>query len=202
MPRRVMQSRVTAAQWLVYAVASIALLSGCGSAAPTLQPSATPPPTMIEVRENPATALPTPTALRRATLPPAWTPTTSVTPLPSDTPTPIPTFDMINAILITSSTRVVCGTFAIDYSATNTSFDRTRNPRVTWSAVEDALAYRITLYDQARKTLYTAIIGETTFNFGSALFAPVQRYFWDVRPFNSDGEQLCTAIGGLLVPLN
>lgn len=109
---------------------------------------------------------------------------------------------MINALLITRPTTVACADFNIDDERTAYTVNRQADTQVAWTAVEGARAYRITLYDVERNTVYTAIIGETEFNFGPTLFKPFERYFWEVRPFDLEGVQLCAAKGALLVPIN
>lgn len=114
----------------------------------------------------------------------------------------MPTFDMVNAVLLTSPTREACAAFGIQYDQTALTFNRRENARVTWTRVSSAVAYRVTLYDEARSTVFVTIVGETTTDFGNTLFDGQARYFWEVRPFDSTGVQLCAAIGGMLIPIN
>ncbi len=186
---------------LMLAICAIALAACSGEAQPTSvpptatpRPSATPQPTLPDA--------PTPTELLRATLPPTWTPIFSPTPVPSVTPSPVPTFDMVNAVLLTSPTLPACSTFSIDLARTVTTVDRTGNNRVTWMPVDGALAYRVALYNEELVTLFATIVGETYFDFGGALFQPLQTYFWEVRPLDRSGAQLCAAIGAVLIPVN
>lgn len=184
----------------------VVFLSACGgspqptAAPPTQQPQVIQPPTSAPVMDAP-----TPTQLIRETLPPEWTLTpapTSPGGLAQPVGTPIPTFDMINAVLLTSPTRETCDSFQIQYDQTTITFQRGTDARVAWTQVSDALAYRVTLYNENRDTVYTAIVGEQTFSFGATLFTLPQRYFWEVRPFDRDGNQLCAAVGAILIPTN
>lgn len=185
------------------------LLAACGAPQPTAAPSETPmPPPQVatDLPEQPTSA-PTATPLERATLPPEWTLTPSATSLEGSASvqpqgTAVPTFDMINAVLLTSPTLEVCSDFTILYDQTETTFNRSNNAHVAWTPVRDALAYRITLYNEARDTVFSVIVGETFTDFGSNLFAFQQRYFWEVRPFDRNGVQLCAAIGAILIPIN
>lgn len=181
-------------------------LGACGGSPPdpTAQPTSAPnqsAPTAVPDRPTDA---PTPTQLSRVTLPPEWTLTPSVTPLHSPTPTAgtiIPTFDMINAILLTSPTLEGCTNFTISAESAVT-FPRESGGRVHWTNVPGAAAYRVNLFNDRNETIYTVIVGETTTDFGPTLFAMQQRYFWEVRPFDSQGNQMCSAIGSMIVPMN
>lgn len=190
-----------ACRGLMLAICAIVLAACSGEVQPTAvpftstpQPSATPQPTLPDA--------PTPTELLRATLPPTWTPIFSPTPVPSATPSPVPTFDMVNAMLLTSPTLQACSMFSIDLARTATTVDRTGNNRVTWMPVDGAVAYRVALYSEELVTLFATIVGETHFDFGGSLFQPLQSYFWEVRPLDRSGAQLCAAIGAVLIPIN
>ncbi|MBK8025931.1 MAG: hypothetical protein IPK19_32245 [Chloroflexi bacterium] len=199
------------ARW-IFSTITLFLLALGACATPAASPAPAQPPATQAATAMPSggqslpTGLPTATPLLRATLPPEWTPTPSVTPLESPTPmpqgTPVPTFDMANAVLLTSPTREACAGFTIQYDQTAMTFNRRENPRVTWTVVPNALAYRVALFDEARNTVFATIVGETTTDFGSHLFVGQARYFWEVRPFDNAGTQLCAAIGALLIPIN
>lgn len=192
----------------VIRVAMLALLfvlGACGGSQPepTAQPTSAPQSAPSAVPERPTDA-PTPTPLSRATLPPEWTPTPSVTPLVSPTPTTgtlIATFDMINALLHTSPMSEVCANFQIT-GESDVTFPRNSGARVHWTQVPGAAAYRINLFNDEMDTIYTVIVGETTTDFGPTLFAIEQRYFWEVRPFDAQGNQICAAVGSMVVPMN
>ncbi|MBL8134348.1 MAG: hypothetical protein JNL42_20975 [Anaerolineae bacterium] len=184
------------------------VLSACGTPPPATQPPTAPAVENAQPTHTPVPHTPEPslTAVIRATLPPEWTLTPSATPPESPTPqpqgTPVPTFDMVNAVLLTSPTREACAAFGIQYDQTALTFNRRENARVAWTAVSNAAAYRVSLYDEARSTIFATIVGETTTDFGNALFVGQARYFWEVRPFDGAGVQLCAAIGGMLIPIN
>lgn len=188
-------------------LACLLVLGACGGAPaePTTQPTSVPEQSVPSATSERPTNEPTPTELSRATLPPEWTPTPSVTPLQSPVPTldgtPMPTFDMINAVLLTSPTQEACASFQIS-AESQVTFPRVEGAHVYWSDVPGAAAYRVNLFSDKSDTLFTVIVGETTTHLGPTLFAVQQRYFWEVRPFDAQGNQMCPAIGSMVVPLN
>lgn len=200
------------------------LLTACGHlGAPVI--TATPSPVVVLTTEVPSA-----TPVRRATLPPSWTPvqswtptrtltpsitpTASITLTPSNTftpsqtftasktftPTATPTANATNQFLLSQPLPAVCATFGADPDKNPRQFAYSTAPTVFWTPVETAVAYQVRLYDSNRVTLLTETTTETALTFASDLFAPGQNYAWDVAPLDNDGVQLCPARGALLVP--
>jgi len=187
----------------------LVFLVGCSQGEPTSTPSTIPPTNApnAEVVNTPGSFsqgdTPTPPPAFAPTLPPTWTQTASPT-LPftaTETPgTPTPTLDLTNMAMIQNPTAVVCTSFRVLFEESSVSFPRGTNPRVSWTPVLDALGYRVTLLNEKRDMLVLTIIAETTIDFAAETFEFEKSYFWEVRPINREGNQLCAAAGGALIP--
>ena len=183
-------------------------------------PTRTPTPTT-----EPTTAVPSPTQLQRATLPPTWTPihsyTPSLTPTPTLTFTPSQTFtpsktftpsqtftpsntptpNATNQFLVSQPLTPECNAFGPDSELNMRSFTLGTEPTVAWTPVDSATAYVLRLYNENLVTLLTETLTETTYTFPADLFPVLgASYAWDVAPIDADGEQICPTRGSLLYP--
>lgn len=169
-----------------------ALIAGCaGQPAP---PTA-PPPTII-ITATPATEAPTPTPLSRATLPPTWTPAGTET----NTPEPTPTIDIRETLVNITPTPPACFTFGEDTERSSTLFTPGDSVSVFWVVMPDAVEYEVRLYDQDNNLLAAGVTSADEFRFDGVLFEFERSYYWTVRPFDDEGNQLCPITGGLLLP--
>jgi hypothetical protein len=156
-------------------------------ALPTLAPSPT-----TEIVTEP----PTPTEIKRATLPPTWTPVQEVTPTATevtptvsvDTPIPPPT------------PLEVCATFGEDRTQNKRTFTFGDSPTVYWMPVQGAVQYSISLVDETSTALYVDYTADTKFTFDASLFEQGKLYGWEAYPIDNIGQQMCLARGAELFP--
>lgn len=183
-------------------VRRLLLLCGLLAAACGQQPEATAIPTLPSVTAEPAVEdahlAPTATEIVRATLPPTWTPE----PLPSATPTaaPVPTIDVTTEFMMAQPTLPACAAFDIDRERSAEAFTLGTSPLVAWQAVLAAVTYRVTLYDGNFNVLHEQDVLTTQHIFSADLFRYDDFYFWEVRPLDRFGGQICLPRGGRLVP--
>ncbi len=167
---------------------------------PTLVPTSTTAPeaTTTDIPSaEPARAQVTPTA---RSLPPTWT----FTPVPSETPR------RATATLVATVPQItpldVCGTFAVDFSRTVTSFPADTEPVVAWTPVQGAQIYRVTLFAPDDfgnlASLFDGYTDQTSYTFTSDLytFEVGEQYGWEVYPIDNLERQMCTSRGGELSP--
>lgn len=176
----------------------IVLFLACISLAGCAQEEIAPPPTLapsptVEI----ITAQPSPTELKRATLPPTWTPVQEVTPtvaeaaatlIPSDTPIPPPT------------PLEVCNTFNEDRTLNKRTFIFGESPTVYWTPVQGAAQYSITLVDATNTALKVDYTADTKYTFDASLFEKGKMYGWEAYPIDNIGQQMCIARGAELTP--
>lgn len=188
----------------------LVFLAGCSQGEPTSVPPLVPTTTIpnTAVVNTPSVFsqgdTPTPPPAFAPTLPPTWTQTASPTFVSTvtETPgTPTATLDLTNMAMLQNPTAAVCTSFRVLFEESVVSFPRGTNPRVSWTPVLDALGYRVTLLNEKRDMLILTIIAETTIDFGAETFEFEKSYFWEVRPINREGNQLCAAAGGALIPV-
>jgi hypothetical protein len=183
-------------------VRRLLLLCGLFAAACAQQPEATViptlPPVIVEPAVEDAHSAPTATEIIRATLPPTWTPE----PLPSATPTtaPVPTIDVTTEFMMAQPTLPACAAFDIDRERSAEAFTLGTSPLVAWQAVLAAVTYRVTLYDGDFNVLQEQDVPTTQHVFSPDLFRYDDFYFWEVRPLDRFGVQICLPRGGRLVP--
>lgn len=183
-------------------VRRLLLLCGLFAAACAQQPEATAVPTLpaatVEPTAEDGGLAPTPTEIVRATLPPTWTPE----PLPSATPTtaPLPTIDVTTEFMMAQPTLPACAAFDIDRERSAEAFTLGTSPLVAWQAVLAAVTYRVTLYDGDFNVLHEQDVLATQHIFSADLFRYDSFYFWEVRPLDRFGVQICLPRGGRLVP--
>lgn len=154
---------------------------------PTLAPSPT---------QEIVTEAPTPTPVRRATLPPTWTPVQAATPTAievaptEEAPVPIPPVTPLE----------VCATFGEDRTLNKRTYTAGQPAQVFWTPVQGAVQYSISLVDQTGKQLYVNYTADTNFTFDASLLQAGKLYGWEVYPIDALGQQMCLGRGAELFP--
>lgn len=177
-------------RYLVVYLLACVLLAACAQeeiVLPTLAPSPT---------QEIVTEAPTPTQIRRATLPPTWTPVPQVAPtateiIPTEViPTPVPPATALE----------VCAAFGEDRALNKRTFTLGQPAQVFWTPVVGAMQYSISLVDQTGTALHVDYTADTNYNFDATLFEAGKLYGWEVYPIDGIGQQMCLGRGAELFP--
>ncbi len=174
---------------IIFLLACISL-AACAPAQgvqPTLPPSPTP-----EI----ITPLPTATEIKRATLPPTWTPEQEVTPTAIES---VAT-QVVNTPIPPATALEVCTTFGEDRALNKRTFTLGQPAQVFWTPVAGAAQYSITLVDQTGASVYVDYTADTNFTFEATLFEAGKLYGWEAYPIDNIGQQMCLGRGAELFP--
>jgi hypothetical protein len=142
--------------------------------------TATPGPTV--------TLAPSPTPLTRRTLPPTWTPSVF-------TATP----DLVALPREATNVPEVCSEFSLDFNQNLPSFTLGFEPIIYWFRALGAPLYRVRLYDPSGALIFADDTASDSYTFGADLFTLTETYAWEVIPMDEARNQLCQAIGSILV---
>ena len=182
----------------ILAVSALVLLAACGGQAnnqalPTVMP--TDANAVGATATAPATAAPTQPPLERPTLPPTWT----VSPVPTNPPTPTIDLTFVSEQLV-KPTLVVCGWFAADRQNSMNTFTVGSPVQVFWTAVSTAARYRISLRDDQGQELFMDYTRDANYTFRADLFEKDKRYSWSVYPEDAINQQMCFERGDEILP--
>ncbi len=180
-----------------------ALASACnggGEALPTLVPVEVTPPTVEATPTDAAPAEPTATSTpvrTRPTLPPTFTPT----PTPTEEPTPTRVFPTATPFVSAATPDPNCALFTVNFTDSTTQFTVGEAPRIAWNGIPGAELYRIIIRTENERVVTDQIyIAETRYDLPPNLFTAGVAYGWEVYPINARNDQMCFAIGSILIP--
>jgi len=175
----------------------IIILLACLLLAACAQEELAPPPTLApSPTQEIITPLPTATEIKRATLPPTWTPVQESAPTATEV---VPT-QIINTSIPPPTALEACATFGEDRTLNKRTYTAGQPAQVFWTPVQGAVQYSISLVDQAGKSLFVDYTADTNFTFDGTLFEAGKLYGWEAYPIDNIGQQMCLARGAELFP--
>lgn len=120
------------------------------------------------------------------------------TPLPGPTDTPAPT---VTEALAVEPVRTfqACDGFGVDYSTYEERFVVGQSPILTWTAVDNASAYRILITDSSGNRINEEYVTGTSYEVNPDVFPVEGRYSWVNEPVDSFNIQICPGRGEALL---
>jgi hypothetical protein len=174
----------------------IIFLLVCISLTACAQEEAVPPTLAPSPTQEIITPLPTATEIKRATLPPTWTPVQEVI----ATATEILTTEVVNTPIPPPTALEVCTNFGEDRALNKRTYTTGQPAQIFWTPVQGAVQYSISLVDQTGTVLYVGYTADTNFTFEATLFEAGQFYGWEAYPIDNIGQQMCLGRGAELFP--
>lgn len=163
-------------------------------------PTATNLPAEQEVDGSTTTPVPpTPTPLRRMTLPPSWTPTQAPSNTPTYTPTLTSTPEPTQLIRPPDTPRPACANFRVNFDQSTREFELGEAPTVSWQSIEGAELYRLYVFDQREFERHMQLVEGSSYTIPADVFNQEGVYGWTVEPLDNVGIQMCTEAGSELV---
>jgi hypothetical protein len=154
----------------------------------------------------------TPTEIRRATLPPTWTPTPDPD-APEEAAAGNPQIGGEGLAIIETGATEPAPMLQAPPTPLEVCFnfgeDREQNPRyyvpgqaatVVWTPVQGAQYYSIMLVNEAGESLLVEYVDGTQYTFGPELLTDRGLYGWEAYPVDSIGQQMCLSRGAQLFP--
>ena len=187
--------------WLLLVCAVLGACTGADESLPTLAPMEAASPTVEATLTDAAPLEPTATATLvrvRPTLPPTFTPT----PSPTVEPSPTLVFPSATPFVSAATPDPNCNQFTVNFEASTSQFNIGEAPTIAWNGIPGAELYRIIIRTENERVVTDQIyIAETTYRLPPNLFTPGVVYGWEVYPINARSDQMCFAVGSILIPV-